>query len=156
MADLADSTWGEHELALQEDLIALQLEGIASNWVIRAGPWLLPADTKPIGIISPAQERILREGVIGMNDFRLRAVVAIIAAGNREISANVGTMNLWRQKIMGRYHRSTVLRQYGVTGLMGSEVEPGVPQDFAALTQNYDAQMIVVNSRVRLAPTELP
>lgn len=161
MADLVDSTWGAHQLALETDLKALALPGIGENWKIRKYPWMQPdVDTGPIGFICPVQERIQREGVLGMNDIRLRCIIAVIAAANGELFTGLGDMQLWRETIFRRYHRSTVLRQYGVANelgfYVGSEIEPGIPLDAGIFTNKmYDAGYFTINSRVRLLPLTL-
>lgn len=153
MADLLDTACGEHLEAIKADIIALALEEIGSNVHIRKMAWLLPDDVKPICLICNIPERILREGMIGQNDFRFRALVAFIrGADARSLDSNHGTNLSWRSICFNRYHRSTALRAYGVTGMMGSEVEPGIPQDAQALMKDYDAQHFVIQTRCRLTP----
>lgn len=160
MAELFDSTAGQHLEAIKADLIALDLEEVGANWHIRKMPWLVmngeETERTPVGIICNIARRRQREGMIGLNDWRYRALVAIIRAGNRDLEENYGTSLLWQELMENRYANSTVLRAYDVTGLMGSDIEPGVPQDAQGMIKGYDALYFVIQSRVRLHPTALP
>lgn len=157
MAELADSSKGQFKLALVEDLQAMALEGIGSNWHARRFPWLQGNETAPIGFVCDAAERIQREGMIGLNDIRYRFIVAMIIAANGELTEGMGTPDLWRELVFRRYHRTTALRAYAVDGLMGTEVEQGIPRDAGLfVNKNYDAQYMTINARFRLLPATLP
>lgn len=157
MAELVDSPQGQLQLALIEDLKALQLEEIGDNWHARRFPWMQGNETAPIGFVCQVAERILREGLLGLNDIRYRFIVAMIIGSNGELSEGMGTPALWRNTVFNRYHRSTCLHAYEVTGLMGTEVEPGIPNDAGLfVNKNYDAQYLTINARFRLLPAELP
>lgn len=157
MAELSDSPQGQFQEALVADLKALALESLGEKWYGRRFPWMAGDEVGPIGFVCPVQERILREGLIGLNDIRYRWIIAMIIGSNGELSEGQGTPMLWRNTVFNRYHRTTCLRTYQVTGLMGTEIEPGIPQDAGLfVNKNYDAQYLTINARFRLLPAQLP
>jgi hypothetical protein len=158
MADLADSVWGQHRLAIAEELASWDAldEWPLTNIVIRKTPWLLQTDATPIVIIWQLPERRNREGMIGLSDFRLRAGVAVIRAANQDQELNAGTAALWRQTLLLAFDQTRILATR-MDNYMGSYVEPGVPQDAAIfINRNYDAQYFIIQSRVRLVSGQRP
>lgn len=158
MADLVDSTWGQHRVAIQEELASWDAldEWPLENIVVRKTPWLLQTDQTPIVIIWQLPERRQREGMIGLSDFRLRAGVAVIRASNQDQELNAGTAALWRQTLLTAFDQTTILAAR-MDNYMGSYVEPGIPQDAAIfINRNYDAQYFIIQSRVRVVSGQRP
>jgi hypothetical protein len=159
MAEMTDSDWGSFPEAIRAELASWDLleDWPTNNVHIRKTPWLLTTDETPIILIWTLPERRnAREGMIGLSDFRLRAGVACIRAANRSQTSNAGTNHLWRQTLLTFFDQSGQLRPR-MNNLMGTEVEPGIPQDAAVfINKNYDAQYFIVNGRVRVAKAARP
>ncbi len=92
----------------------------------------------PFLAVCPCQGDGVEQWAAGIWDKKYGVQVALVAAGNLDLTSNLPTWMLWRGQIMAALRDPTGLQPQGITQVWRIEVLPDDPLDRSFIPQGFD------------------